>query len=282
MAKPLVSIIITTRNSARTLEKLLESIRKQSYKKIEIIVVDNNSEDKTKKISKKYTKQVFNKGPERSAQRNFGVKKSKGKYVLILDADMELTPRVTESGVNAIEGSSHKTLIIPERTVGESFMAKIRKFERKMYMGDPTIEVARFFDRQVFNEFGGYDVKLTGTEDYDLPKRISSKYTIGWAEEYILHHEERLTLRSQLQKKFYYASKSALYAKKHPDLIKTQGIMIFRKAYFRHWKEFFKRPLLGAAFLSVKSLETAAAISGYISAVGILEFIKTFFRMFKS
>ncbi len=47
---PLVSIIITTRNSDRTIDKCLNSIKEQSYKNTEIIVVDNNSTDGTKEI----------------------------------------------------------------------------------------------------------------------------------------------------------------------------------------------------------------------------------------
>ncbi len=63
---PLVSVIIPTRNSTRTIEICLQSIKKQSYPKNEIIVVDNYSWDKTKKIAQKYAK-VYNKSPERSS-----------------------------------------------------------------------------------------------------------------------------------------------------------------------------------------------------------------------
>jgi len=277
---PLVSAIITTKNEEKNIGRLLESIKKQTYKNIEIIVVDNNSTDKTVRIANRFTKKVFNKGPERSVQRNFGARKAKGKYLLILDADMELTPEVVESCIENV--GQHKVLIVPEKTVGKGFMATIRRFEREMYMGDPTIEVARFFERRVFDEFGGYDVNLTGAEDYDLPKRISEKYSIGWSKEYILHHEEGLTLAKQLQKKYYYANKSALYADKHPDLIAKQGILILRRAYLRHWGKFIKNPILGIALLFVRSLETFAAVRGYVSAVGVVGFLKTFFKIFKT
>lgn len=275
----MVSVIITTKNEEKNITRLLESIKSQSYKDIEVIVVDNNSTDKTLEISKNYTDKVYTKGPERSAQRNFGVEKAKGEYVLILDADMELTKDVVKSCVEGIK--NNKALIIPERTVGEGFMAQIRKFEREMYMGDDTVEVARFFERKVFNEFDGYDVRLTGAEDYDLPKRISTKYTVGRIKEYILHHETGLTLVKQLKKKYYYASKSALYATKHPDLISRQGILVFRMAYLRNWKKFLTHPLLGFLLIVVRLLETFFAAIGFLKAVGLINFIKTFFMMFK-
>lgn len=286
MKNPLVSVIVTTKNEEGNIGRLLKSIKKQSYKNLEIIVVDNNSADQTKEISLKFTPNVFNKGPERSAQRNYGVLKANGEYVVILDADMELTKDVVKSCLMTINDYKHsftpyKALVVPEKTVGNGFIAAIRKFEREMYMKDSTIEVARFFVKKVFEEFDGYDLNLTGAEDFDLPKRISQKYKIGRSKEYILHHEGNLTLGKQLKKKFYYAQKSALYAEKHPDLISRQGILILRRAYLKHWKKFIKYPGLGVSLIIFRALETIAAASGFLKAVGPIHFVRTFFKMLK-
>jgi glycosyltransferase involved in cell wall biosynthesis len=59
MNKSLVSIIIPTKNSARTIQACLESCKDQTYQNIEIIVVDNFSTDGTFEIAKKYTDNVF-------------------------------------------------------------------------------------------------------------------------------------------------------------------------------------------------------------------------------
>jgi len=61
MTNPLVSIVITTKNEEKNIENCLKSIVNQTYKNIEIIVVDNNSSDSTKEISLKYTDKVFDK-----------------------------------------------------------------------------------------------------------------------------------------------------------------------------------------------------------------------------
>lgn len=276
----LVSVVVTTKNEEKNIERFLKSVKEQTYKSIEILVVDNNSADQTKAIAKRYTNKVFNKGPERSAQRNLGVDKSKGEYILVLDADMELKPRVVEDCVKTALAGRLNALVIPETTTGKGIIAKIRKFEREMYMGDLTIEVARFFSRKVFLEFGGYDLNLTGPEDYDLPYRISKKYEIGRSHEYIFHHEATLTLPKLLKKRFYYASCGASYAQKHPELIKTQGNFLFRKAYFRNWKNFVLHPAIGLLFISVKTLETVWAIAGFVSSVGIFGFLKALRYLF--
>lgn len=278
----LVSIIIPAFNEQRNIERLLKSIKKQSYRSIETIVVDDGSSDATVEVSKRFTSKVYKeKHAERSAQRNFGASKARGNYLLFLDADMELTKNVIKDCVEVAESHDFRAIVIPERTVGKEFVQNVRKFEREMYEGDPTIELARFFERKVFFEFGGYDLKLTGPEDYDLPYRIGEKYKIGRSKEYILHHEEKLTLGKLLKKKFYYASRGALYAQKHPELIPIQGTIIFRKAYLRHWKKFLNDPFIGLAFICVRLLETVWAITGYISAVGFINFVKTLPKLFK-
>ncbi len=274
----MVSFIITTKNNEKTLEKLLASIKNQTYKDWEIIVVDNNSTDATKAIALKYTNKVFNKGPERSAQRNYGVKQAKGEYVVILDSDMVLSKNLAKDCVQTIKNSKFKALVIPEKTVGNNFLARVRRFEREMYEGNPNFEVARFFDRKVYLEFGGYDTALTGPEDYDLPYRISKKYKIGRSREYLFHDESGITLTTLLKKKYYYAKKGAGYAVKHPELVKIQGNLLFRKAYLVHWKKFVRSPLVGLSFIFVRVLEALAAVFGFIASVGLGGFVKTLLR----
>lgn len=270
--KIIVSVIITTKNSAITLEKLLRSIKRQTYSNLEIIIVDNYSKDKTLNLVQKYTKKVFTKGPERSSQRNFGAKKARGKYLLFLDADMELTRNVIKECVKL--SNIFKSVVIPEKTVGDGLLQDIRRFEREMYEGDLSVELARFYNKKVFEKAGGFDERLTGPEDYDLFYRVSKKYLSGRIKSYILHHEEDLSLMRLLQKKFYYAKQGAYYAEKHPELIKTQGNLLLRKAYFKNWKKFISNPAVSFIFIMVRILETIFAIAGYISAVGFRHFIK--------
>src|SRR3989344_9656937 len=143
----LVSIIIPAYNEEKVIGTLLSSIKKQTYKNIETIVVDDDSTDKTSQVAQKYTKKVYRrKHAERSVQRNFGAEKSKGKYLIFLDADMELTPGVVSDVINKFK-KGVGAVVIPEKTTGDGFIQKVRRFEREMYMRDLSIEVARVFDR---------------------------------------------------------------------------------------------------------------------------------------
>ena len=78
LAMALVSVVVTTKNEEKNIGKLLSSIRNQTHKDIEIIVVDNNSTDETVKIAREFTKTVYEKGPERSAQRISGSERQRG------------------------------------------------------------------------------------------------------------------------------------------------------------------------------------------------------------
>ena len=118
MDKPLVSVIIPVRDRADLIKNCLEKIKKQTYQNVEIIVVDGNSLDNSAAVAKEYTDKVFvfdKKGDYRCAQRNLGAEKASGKYVLIIDSDMELSEKVLEACVRKMaSGENVKGVIIPE------------------------------------------------------------------------------------------------------------------------------------------------------------------------
>jgi len=93
---PLISVIIATYRSQKTIESCIRSLLDQSYPNVEVIIVDARNYDVKekelcKKIIKKYPVKYFEDGPERSIQRNRGIKEAKGGYILILDQDMYLS-----------------------------------------------------------------------------------------------------------------------------------------------------------------------------------------------
>lgn len=269
-SKPLVSVIVPTKNSSVFLESCLQSIKGQSYKNTELIVVDNNSTDATKEIAKKYTDKVYNKGPERSAQRNYGVKKSNGRYVLIIDSDMKLTKDVVKACVDKIASDNHiKGIVIPEESFGEGFWAQCKKLERSFYVGVDWMEAARFFRRDAFDAVDGYDEEITGAEDYDLPQRIAEEYgrhAISRIEQYILHDEQKISLFKTCKKKFYYAQGIRRYktVPTNKKSFRKQSSIIKRyKLFLSQQSKLFKNPILGMGLLFMKTCEFGFGGLGY-------------------
>lgn len=263
---PLVTVIVPTRNSARTLESCLASIRAQLYDRIELIVVDNQSTDETLEIARRYCDIVESFGPERSAQRNRGARLGRGEYVLFIDSDMRLAPGVVSECVDAIRSSSAPAVIIPEESVGEGFLANCRALERSCYVGDDTIEGARFFTRADFERALGFDENLVAMEDWDLSTRVAAGRRLPRIRSYITHDEGRLRLGAVLAKKRYYSASALQYWRKHGRSTLGQSNLIFRPAFLRNWRRLLRHPVLTAGFLSLKGMETATVAWGVVEA----------------
>ena len=222
-----ISVIISTKNEERNIGGILESLKKQTLQPFEIIVVDNNSSDRTAEIAKSFTPLVFDKGPERSAQRNFGIREAKGNYILYLDADMILSPQILASLRDKILlNPSLKGLYIPEVVVGEGFWVKVRRFERGFY--DATvIDAVRFFPKEVFEKIGGFDETMNGSEDWDFDKRVRQFGEVDIISEALLHNEDGFSLNHYLGKKTYYQPTWDTYVAKwgrnDPDVKKQLG-----------------------------------------------------------
>ena len=92
--EPLVSVIMPVFNSESTLERAIDSVLRQEYSNLELLVIDNNSSDKSKTIASQYSDgriKVFSQKKQGvSATRNVGLAEAKGEFICFLDADDEL------------------------------------------------------------------------------------------------------------------------------------------------------------------------------------------------
>lgn len=269
MPNPIVSVIVPTKNSTRTLESCLLSIKNQTYKHIETIVVDNFSTDNTPEIAQKYAEKFYSRGPERSPQRNFGVKKSIGEYVVIIDSDMNLSKNVIKDCVEAFKSDIRIAgIVIPEESFGQGFWAQCKKLERSFYVGVSYMEAARFFRRSDYIDLGGYNEQLVSGEDWDLSQRMESKGRISSIKNYIFHDEGKISLRGSVKKKFYYAKKFSAYKdsnKANHSITKQTSIIGRYVLFLKQPKKLFKNPAQGFGMLFMKTCEFGFGAAGYIS-----------------
>ncbi|MFA5406128.1 MAG: glycosyltransferase [Candidatus Nanoarchaeia archaeon] len=209
MNQPKVSVIVATKNEERNIGVCLKSLMEQSYKNIEIIVVDNGSSDRTCQIAGRYARvYVLNKKNKvknfRGAQVNLGVKKSKGGIIFFPDADMTFDKDLIKEAV--VELNHFDALFVPEIVVGNGFFGKVRNFERSFY-NETCIDGVRFTRKSAFKAIGGFDVKniTFGPDDWDFTKSLKKAgFKLGITKKPLFHHEEWMTFSNYLEKKKKY------------------------------------------------------------------------------
>ncbi len=261
MKRPLVSVVVTTRNEEKMIGECLASVKGQDYPsgRVEVVVVDNGSTDATVKIASRFTPLVFNHGPERSAQRNLGIEKSRGDYILYLDADMRLSPGVIAEAAERSERENLAGLYIPERIIGEGFWGRVRNFERGFYDGT-VIDAVRFVRRATAREIGGFDESLNGPEDWDFDRRIRAAGGVGITRSVLYHQEGKFNLRRYLAKKRYYTRSFAPYIAKwgreDPEIRKQFGFAYRYLGVFLEkgkWRRLLAYPLLAGGMIYLRS-----------------------------
>ena len=266
LSEPLVSIVIPTYNSEKTIAKCLESIKNQTYKNIEIIVVDKYSKDKTVEIAKSYGAKVFViNAKERSEQKNFGVEQSRGKYIYIVDSDFIVEPEVIEEAVRKCENEDYDAVCVhntSDPTI--SFWSKVRKLERDCYKNDELNVAARFFKKEVFEAIGGFNESLVAAEDYDLHNRLLEKgFKIGRIQAQEIHIGEPKSLWEIAKKHYYYGKTIGEFIKANPQKGIKQ-LSPIRPAFIKHWKEFARHPILTLGFVTYQVVRYFSAGLGFL------------------
>ena len=254
----LLSVIVPTRNEERNLNACLRCFDKAKENGwCETIVVDNASADATPDIARKAGARLFEQAPERSAQRNRGAQEANGRFLLFLDADMRVPPETVDELYRRLtEESFADAWYIPEIRVGSGFWIRVRNFERSFYNAT-CIDALRVFRTDVFRSVGGYDVSITGFEDWDLDKRmLAVPFRTSILSNALLHDEGAFSLRRHLDKKIHYSHWTNRYREKwgadDPILKKQFG---FQYRFFGvfcengKWKRLLRHPILFSGIL---------------------------------
>lgn len=263
MTQPLVSIIIACKNNASAAEACLTSVKAQTYPNIELIVVDNYSTDGTYEIAQKYADAVYQLGPERSTQFNFGFRKSRGDHIYRIGMEFVIEPDLVEKAVQKI-GEGYDALALHNRSIGDSIWAKVRYLERESYKNDDSIVAVRFMKRDVFESVGGFDEALVAGEDFDLHNRIvAAGYKWTHLDAVEDHIGEPKNLREVWQKFYYYGRTIRRYQHKAGARGKSQ-LGFFRPQFKKFQKELIRTPYLFTAFWFYMLVKYTAGATGVL------------------
>jgi len=198
MPRPLISIIIPTRNRAALLPAAIDSVLSQTLQDFELIVVDDGSTDTTKEIVRDYGSRITclriePSGP--SAARNRGIASARADLIAFLDSDDRWLPRKLERQIE--HHLSHDAVMISQTRevwirngVRVNARAKHRMCSGWIYEQCLPLCIVSpssvMIHRRVFEHVGLFDESMPACEDYDLWLRIAPRYPIHLIDEELI------------------------------------------------------------------------------------------------
>lgn len=269
VARPMVSVVVPIKDGIRTVEACLRSIRAQTWEPLELVVIDNFSTDGTWEVAQRWATHAEQAGPERSAQRNLGIERAQGPWVLWIDADMELPPTIVERAMAVALDEEADGVFIPEVTVGDGYWTACRALERSCCVEEVLVQSPRLVRRDYLRRTAGFLESLSGTEDAELRSRmIRDGCRLGWIPDEIVHDEGRMSLGFIWGKRYYYGRGLRRYRDAHPGVLSEQATSAVG-AYRRHWRRLAAQPGIAAGVVFLRAGEFAAY--GIGAALGALE-----------
>jgi len=214
---PIFSIVIPTFNRPRLLERAVASVKRQSFRDFELIVVDdcsktNYSEEVCEMVGVECTVLRSEKNSRASGARNLGIRSAKGKYISFLDDDDEYEATFLEGTYETLRNTGSDVLMCwcsatcidyfadrkplrSERTFSTQYETDIELFEQLMSIGTGFGVTVK---AECFRRIGLFDSSIKTVEDADFFLRVlSSGYmpAVVPGTQVILHNHmaERLT-----------------------------------------------------------------------------------------
>lgn len=177
--KPLLSIIITCYNDNDYIEQSVQSAINQTYSNKEIVIVDDGSGEKTRRILRKYESAIdlliFQENQGTSAARNRGIEASKGDYILVLDGDDYIKPELSEKIISTFNKNRNIRMVTSGGRVisySSNYMFIPTGGDLKQYL-IKNCALSAAFKKEDWARIGGYDETMKiGFEDWEFYIRL--------------------------------------------------------------------------------------------------------------
>ena len=205
MSSEKISVIIPTYKRADNLDRALQSLKVQSFKDFEVIVVNDSGPDyefiqKIRDVIKHYQKKISliyvenEKNIGGSASRNIGAEISKAKYLCFLDDDDEFMPNKIEKQFDVLESSEHGAVCTGFKIFKKN---KLIYQEAPKLSGNLTKNILMMTDglaagsslmikRSIFNQLNGFDITFPRHQDWEFMIRFFQISTLGTIPETLL------------------------------------------------------------------------------------------------
>ncbi|NOJ11315.1 hypothetical protein BCU90_20570 [Vibrio lentus] len=245
----LISVIIPSYNYERTLPNCIKAIQNQTYRNIEIIVVDDHSTDDSLTIANSFDVTTLQtpKNSGVAAARNTGVRHAKGSVFMFVDADVVLESNAIENAISILNDDPtaisvcglYEPIPLIEDSIWETFrsyQAYVWRIASVGYVSGGFFSLG-LITRKAFYDVGFFNEELRQTEEIDYGERLTRKGNIILTDQVIGKHDDDYKLlgmckkffrRSKDRVPFYLKKKEAMQGFELPKrLINTMAITIF-------------------------------------------------------
>ena len=220
--EPLVSFVITAKNEEHYIEKCLRSVRDQTYQKIEIIVVDSCSEDRTVEIAENYADMIVLQDCIMPVGRNIGATHAEGHIFAFVDADvalkkdwLEKTLLRLDTNTIAVTGDLFPENMPKAKNVSLYFLIRLFKSAtHALNYGNIGIgATVALVLRSAYQKVEGFTNKFTTCEDWDFSMRIKRYGKV------VFEPEAKATFSTRYFEKYGYLSRLVYWTKNLIDYI---------------------------------------------------------------
>jgi len=266
--KKKISVIIPNYNYARYLDQAIQSVLKQTYSNLELIVVNNGSTDDSLKVLEKYENRILlidqaNLG--QSGARNSGLSIAKGELIAFLDADDFWEPNKLESQSQLVNDSTqlvycgimqfkdsvddNKQIILPKHR-GDCSNNFIDLLGASIVLSG---ESTALFSRDLLVKVGNFDTELNSTAGWDFFRRCSRFTNFDFVNQPLVNYRLHSSNMSKSNTKVIQDMRLA-YFKLFSDsgwlVLEEKEIEISRKLEWSYFKTYLKSFDMKLAFLS--------------------------------
>ena len=255
MRSPLVSVIIPCFNQGRFLADAIESALGQSYRPLEIIVVDDGSTDDSARVAQQYAgvKLIRQANGGLSAARNAGLEASAGTYLVFVDADDRLLSEALRAGVNDLSAHPECAFVYGHYRLITADGAPMPSAEARRVCENHYFEMLRgncigmhaavTYRRAVFDDVGGFDTTLGACEDYDLYLRITRRFPVHCHAEVAAEYRQHDTNMSKDAGLMLKTALGVLGRQRRYIRGDAQARMAYQ-AGLRYWQEYYGSKLI--------------------------------------
>ncbi len=199
---PLVSVVIATYNMAAYLPLAVQSALDQTYRNLEVLIVDDGSTDGTRKavepfLEDRRVRYLYQQNRGQAAAKNHGVRESRGEYVAFLDADDLWVRDKLEQQVPLLLKSSDVGVVYSKMAYIDETGKELGISDYGLFRGRVSgpLLISNFIGfgtsmarRQCFERLGGFDEAMKMGIDYDLWLRFSTEYAFDYVDRPLLRY----------------------------------------------------------------------------------------------